>query len=369
MLTRGTSIKRWNNFPRIEYITHLDNVGFILHISLFLAHIEEKETGVNIDREFLIKKIIFDSFKWLILADINAGTRDYIIRISREIFTQVENKWLEKILGLDAPEYIKTDIETVIKKNEICIENTIIAAAKKYAGYMEAATNHKVYDVIYELPLSQIQDSLNVLKDELKSLHILLENISYQKYLSHIRRLSHAMRWSGESKMLPISVMAHLVEVTFISYIIGMIENYHGNTVNTLELMKRAIYHDIPEAITWDIINPTKRSVDGFAEVLEQVEREMLDDYLFCHAPNEFKESLETYIFTPFEGEEGKLVKHADILAALFEAKIEMLFGNNREFEEIFWKLSKMLVNVEIPSINYLLKNGLASFSDKNAIT
>jgi len=44
MLTRGISIKRWNNFPRVEYISLLDNVGFVIHIALFLAQKEEKES-------------------------------------------------------------------------------------------------------------------------------------------------------------------------------------------------------------------------------------------------------------------------------------------------------------------------------------
>lgn len=369
MLTRGTSIKRWNNFPRVEYISHLDNVGFTIHIALFLAYLEEKEGKKKIDKVFLIKKIIFDSFKGLILADINAGTRDYIQKFDKEIFSKVEEKGLEKIFSLDAPVYILEDLKSTILDSSNRIENTLIAAAKKYAGFLEAKTNHTVYDDVYELPLKQLKDSLKKLRGKLRSLDILLSEKSYKKYLTHVRRLSHSMRWSGESKLLPISVMAHLVEVTFISYIIASIENHEGNKVNTLELLLRSIYHDIPEAITWDIINPTKKSVPGFAEVLEKVEVAMLDDYLFCHAPKHFKKEIESYIFTPFEGEEGKLVKYSDIFAALFEARIESLYGNTREFDDITAKLQKLLIDVDFPSVNYLLKNWLTSFAEKNAIT
>lgn len=42
MLSSWTSIKRWNNFLRIEDLSHLDNVGFVLHIALFLAYLEKK---------------------------------------------------------------------------------------------------------------------------------------------------------------------------------------------------------------------------------------------------------------------------------------------------------------------------------------
>ncbi|NCO31589.1 hypothetical protein GW891_01965 [bacterium] len=56
-------------------------------------------------------------------------------------------------------------------------------------------------------------------RSELKSLDLLLSNDNYKKYLSHIRRLNHSMRWSGQTRIFPISVMSHLVIITFISYV------------------------------------------------------------------------------------------------------------------------------------------------------
>jgi hypothetical protein len=35
-------MKRWNNFPRIEDVSHLDNTGFAIHIALFMIHLEEQ---------------------------------------------------------------------------------------------------------------------------------------------------------------------------------------------------------------------------------------------------------------------------------------------------------------------------------------
>jgi 5'-deoxynucleotidase YfbR-like HD superfamily hydrolase len=55
MFSKWLSIKRWNNFPRVEDITPLDNTWFVIHISLFLAHLEEKN-GKKVDKEYIIKK-------------------------------------------------------------------------------------------------------------------------------------------------------------------------------------------------------------------------------------------------------------------------------------------------------------------------
>ena len=62
-----------------------------MHVALFLAYLEEKE-GNKIDREFLLKRIMFNSLSGLILSDINSGTRDYILQIDNEVFGKIESK-------------------------------------------------------------------------------------------------------------------------------------------------------------------------------------------------------------------------------------------------------------------------------------
>lgn len=85
----------------------------------------------------------------------------------------------------------------------------------------------------------------------------------------------------------------------------------------------RAIYHDVPELITGDIITPTKKAVPGFSHLLEKVESEMMNDYFFNFIPKQYVNFLQKYILDPFEGDLGKKVKYADILSALLEAKTE----------------------------------------------
>jgi hypothetical protein len=43
MLSRGLTMKRWNNFPRVEDVSMMDNIGFVLHVALFLSHLEEEK--------------------------------------------------------------------------------------------------------------------------------------------------------------------------------------------------------------------------------------------------------------------------------------------------------------------------------------
>jgi 5'-deoxynucleotidase YfbR-like HD superfamily hydrolase len=96
--------------------------------------------------------------------------------------------------------------------------------------------------------LKEINNNLEKDKIFLFSLNEILNNKDYEKYLSHIRRLSHSMRWSGIQRKYPISVMSHLIIVTFISYCLANIEGKNESEV--YEIMLKSVYHDIPEAIT-----------------------------------------------------------------------------------------------------------------------
>ncbi len=310
---------------------------------------------------------MFGSLKWLMLSDINAWTRDYITSINAKIYEQVEEEALKKIFSLPWIDSIKLDIQQTLSSS-FQKEDLILQAARKYSAWCECQVNAKVYLETFEVPLGIIENELEELSKQLVSMNLLLKNENYKKYLTHIRRLSHSIRWSWENRLVPISVMAHLVIVAMITYFIAMIEDEKWQKYDLKKMLFTALYHDIPEAITGDIISPVKNSVPWFAEVIDQAEKNMLGDYLFCHIEPHYKEYISQFMFHPFESEDGKMVKYADILSALYEAKIETFFWNTRDYDYICQKLETKMMNIELKSIHYLLKNWLLEFNEKNIV-
>lgn len=360
MFTRWTSMVRWNNFPRIEDVSHLDNVWFVIHISLFLAYLEEKNWK-KIDKQFIIKRIIFNSFSRLVLSDINSWTRDYIIKEDATIFNELEKKAFDYLLGFEWHWYIKDDIIETINNKEKTLELNIINVSKKYAWFIECSINSKVFDDMYEVPINLIEKELLEKSKKLYSLNLLWNNNNYKKYLLHIRRLSHSIRWNQQTRKFPISVMSHLVTTTFIWYILWKIENNSQANIDIEELLLRTMFHDIPEAITWDIITPTKKAVKWFDKLLEKVEIKMMNDYVFSYIDKEYKEKIFDYIFKPFESELWKIAKTSDILSALFESKIEVEYWSN-VFKEIYWNIKNIVNKNETKSVDYILKYVIDDF-------
>lgn len=352
----------------------MDNVGATLHTALFLAYQEEKLSLWNreypkgegfepIDTLYLIKKIIFTSFADLILSDINSGTKGYIKKLDEDIFDKLYQQAYNYFLDGDAPESLKDDFRNTLSEKNKQKEDLIFLAAKKYVGYVEAQANARVFPEIYEVPLDEIKKSLVLLTLKLPSFKQLLEQSQQEKYLAHIFRLSYSMRWNQYQRSTPISVMSHKVVVAYISYIIGMIGNDNGEENDILEMFMRAIYHDVPEVITGDIITPTKKAVPGFVELLEKVEETMMDDYLFGYISPEYKEYLIPYILRPFDDELGKKVKYADIFSALIEAKVEDRAGNHF-FHEKYQTILAHISRISHPWVEFLLKEILFHFDN-----
>ena len=339
----------------------MDNVWATLHTALFIAYLEEQESWIKVDTLYLMKKILFTSFADLILSDINSGTKGYIKKLDNKIFDELYEKAYSHFLKNEAPEVLRKDFDSVLHEKNKKLEDYIFVSAKKYVGYFECKTNEKVFSEMYEVPLKELKEALQIWAQELKSLKKLLENPNYEKYLAHIYRLSFSMRWNQYHRTAPISVMSHKVVVVYLSYIIAMIWNDAWEGHDTLEMMLRAIYHDVPEVITWDIITPTKKAIPGFEELLESVEETMMDDYLFWYISTEYQAYLNPYILHPFEWEVWVKVKYADIFSALIEAKVEDQAGNHF-FHEKYQAILSHISRIKHPGVEFLLKEILFHF-------
>jgi len=122
--------------------------------------------------------------------------------------------------------------------------------------------------------------------------------------------------------------------------------------------MMKAMYHDVPEVITGDIITPTKQAVDGFTLVLEEVETQMLDDYLFSYISDDYKEHIAEYMLQPFSDKLGRVVKYADVLSALLEARLESHHGN-ADFNEVSENLLGKAYSFKNSGVDFIIQEML----------
>jgi len=366
LIFRGLSIYRWNNFPRLENITTNDNLAFSLHTILLLADVIEEKEWKKVDISYLFKKILFESFDTYVLSDINSDVKFRIKRKNAATFKLLQEKVHKFIINLDLPEWIIEDINFIHDNEDnpkYELEDRLFHFAKLWVAYYEAYFNSKIYDDIYAPILENMTKRINTKEYSifLKYLNINWETNELEKYLLNIRRLQFNYRWNNKKRIYPISVMSHLLVTFFLAYIIWKVE--WRTEVETIEMMKWALFHDIPEAITWDIITPTKKAVKWFAELLQEVEKDMLEEYLLIYIKKyKFYDKVEKHMLDPFSWELGKLVKLADIFSALFEARIEA--KRSDEYAQTYNNIKRYLHTLPYSSINYILKFWVDYFDD-----
>ena len=159
--------------------------------------------------------------------------------------------------------------------------------------------------------------------------------------------LRFQLRWSHVHRIPKTSVLGHMLVVAMISYLmslqIGACERRCVNNYFT------GLFHDLPEALTRDIISPVKHSVKGLSALIKTYEREEMQEKVYPLVPESWHPELKLFTEDEFrsvvqvDGEttvttsdeigqrfnadvynprDGELIKAVDDLAAYMEAQL-----------------------------------------------
>lgn len=222
----------------------------------------------------------------------------------------------------DIPDFFRKDLEKIEQKTK---EDTLIEFAKIWAGYAEVHQNAVVYPEAYARLLKTMQKN-----GEIDQYESFLQHIDFdmhnqndlERYLLIIHRLTSSFRWNRSVRKYPVSVLAHTYLITFFTYVIA--NEHHKNDEEMADMLLTALFHDVPEAITGDIITPTKKAIPGLEEAIESIEHDMVHEYLLSHIERHtFMEQYARKMLTPWKEKNGSLVKLADLYSAYHEARIE----------------------------------------------
>ena len=96
-----------------------------------------------------------------------------------------------------------------------------------------------------------------------------------------------------------------------------------------------ALFHDLPEVLTKDVITPVKANVDGLSEMLETYEKEMVESKIMPMIPLEWTDEFRFLIYDPFSDKEdsvfgkvcGRRIKAFDLMGAYMEARLSRYYG------------------------------------------
>jgi len=336
LLFTTASIQRWNDLPRPFKFVELDKQAHEMIIAYILGHYEE------IDFIELINLFIAGVMYRAVLTDLKSPVYRYLRKHKAKELDEFVINNLKDIVDSEMLEYIK-------KYNSInSKERRILKAASYLATKWE-------FDFIYSFAKGSygIEEIKKSLEDELEDYYNLegvrilaLKKKAYD-FISLCGNLRFQMRWANTPRIPETSVLGHMGFVAIVSFLLTKL--YKGNKNKLYYNFFTGLFHDLPEALTRDIIAPVKKGVVGLDEILKEYENMLIEEKILPLAPIVIQDELKILITDEFanklitqngykkvdvaedllgsKGIDGTLVKVADNFAAFVEALMSIKHG------------------------------------------
>ncbi len=358
----GFSIQRWNDLVRPFELVEMDKAGEKMVIAYILAKYEEHK-GKKINWSWMIYASLFDLLKKIALCDIKAPVQqmlkkefpDEYMRLNEWVLNQYRQFITDDDLFSRFTIYVGQKAGSFSIPNDLKHTVHVYQAAHKYSTMRElemlSPVNEKerISDIDFQLK-NEIQPYLD--------LEGLQKFITHQKefnFLLKIEQLRFQTRWNQTPRVPKTSVLGHCFFVAIMTLLLGRESNPHMCERRIINNFFSALFHDLPESVTRDIISPVKQATDELPNIVKKIEDEIVNKELvpfmesfyvneiLYYTSDEFSDRIISadgnvevvswadlntkYNFEVYNPVDGKLVRICDHLSALMEADISIKHG------------------------------------------
>src|SRR4030043_2240162 len=308
----AASMQRWNDQIRTVELTELDKQAHKMIAAYVIGKLEESESIRQINWTSLIEAGLFEFLQRIVLTDLKPPLF-YEIKQDKEKYLKL-NIWVYdriypfiECLG----EGFCTRFKNYIMDFNENIERKIIGAAHFYITKWE-------FDIIQQFNPHgyQVKEIKNSIKKEQEKYN----NIAGMKKLTRSKELTafidicgqlrFQVRWSHLYRVPKTSVLGHMLIVAIFSYLFSLASNRSKDVA--VNNYFTGLFHDLPEVLTRDIINPVKKSVKGLDELIKDYEVEEMEKKIYKLVPGEWRNDIRMYTedeFSDNSDRNGKLVK------------------------------------------------------------
>ena len=358
----GFSIQRWNDLIRPFDMVEMDKAAEKMVLAYIIGKFEENK-GNKIDWIWIIYASLFDLLKKIALCDIKAPIQQMLKKEYPEEYLRL-NEWvLNQYRSLIQDENLFSKFTIYIGQNagsfpipeELKTTIRVYRAAHKYSSTREL----EIISVVNEKErLGSIEKDLQAEIQPYLDLEGLQKLITHQKafdFLLKIEQLRFQTRWNQTPRVPQTSVLGHCFFVAIMTLLLGRESNPKMCERRVINNFFSALFHDLPEAVTRDIISPVKQATDDLPNIVKKIENEIVNkelvplmedffvneiiDFTSDEFSNRIKDSDGNVVNVSWEdlnekyNEEkyfpidGRLVRIADHLSALMEADISIKHG------------------------------------------
>jgi len=309
----SASIQRWNDYPRMVELVELDKQAHKFIIAYFIAKLEK-----DVNYTHLIEAGIFEFLRRVVVTDIRPDVfRKALQKKSKEINTWVISELSPSLKDIDNGLFLQKFQEYLENPQIYKKERFILKAASYLATKWE-------FSIVYQTSqfLTDIEDVKKSVDEEIEDYYELIgvRKIALNKKLAKIidlsGRLRFQKRWAQTPRVPETSVLGHMLTVAIFGYFFSIDVNACNKRIQNNFFT--ALFHDLPEALTRDIITPVKYCVDELSDIIAEYELEKIEDDILPNVPEELHDEF-SYILGLYDG------KKEEFENKIYEDKIQIV--------------------------------------------
>jgi len=379
----SASIQRWNDYPRMVELVELDKQAHKFIIAYFIAKFEP-----DVNYNHLIEAGIFEFLRRVVVTDIRPDVfRNALQKRAKEINSWVITNLENSISEIDNGLFLQKFEEYLTNPNIYKKERFILKAASYLSTRWE-------FSIVYQTStfLSDIEDVKKSVDEELEDYYELIgvRKIALNKKLAKIvdlsGRLRFQKRWAQTPRIPETSVLGHMLTVAIFSYFYSLQVNACDKRI--INNFYVSLFHDLPEALTRDIITPVKYSVDDLSDIIAEYENKKINEEILPNLPEfihnefcyilgmydefkdefanriekdgkiEFVDDISKYNMDRYNPVDGKALKQCDKLSAFVEASLSISHGiKSKELVNGKKQIKKALKEIEGVDFRAIAKN------------
>lgn len=377
----AADMQRWNDKIRPVELRELDKQAHKMIVAYVLGKFEEEKNNKDFDWTNVIEGGIFEFLQRLIVTDLKPQLF-YKIKEDRDKYRQL-NSWvykqIEPIISPLGSSFCKK-FQNYLSAPADNLNRKILSAAHFFATKWEFDIIERANPQGYEI--REIKDKLLIRQEKYYDLNGLQHLTLYSKLKNFVDlcgELRFQVRWSHLHRFHRTSVLGHMLIVAILSYLFSLeIEACRKRCINNYFT---GLFHDLPEILTRDIIDPVKKSVKGLSLLIRKYENEEMSERIYKLIPREWHPEMKMFTENEFKGivtikgkieekssdeinssfnndeynpRDGEIVEAADHLAAFIEAYLELKTGTSSQpLKKAQDQLRNKYMNKTISGINF----------------
>ncbi len=339
-LYEAAQMQRWNDQIRTVELTELDKQAHKMVIAYCLGKREEDLNNKDFDWIEVIEAGLFEFLQRIILTDLKP-TLFHRIKENAGQYKRL-NEWVYKrispvIIPLGGDFCLR--FKKYLHDAERNVNRRIISAAHFYATKWEFDIIERANPKGYAI--EEIKEDIRAKQEkyqDLKSMQELLHSKELTDFVNICGQLRFQIRWSHLYRVPKTSVLGHMLIVAMLAYFFSL--ETGADKKRCINNYFTGLFHDLPEVLTRDVINPVKRAVVGLKDLIKEYERFEMERKIFKLIPKSWH--LDMHMFTENEftdiltsggrvERDGELIKGIDELAAFIEAYLSRANGVQSE--------------------------------------